>query len=617
MSKVKTRYDEGVSLIPTNVEGVAGEDLTRDGDLAVDSSDNELKVRLDGATRTVVTENQTQTLTNKSIDADNNPISNLEVDNLKSGVLNTSNTLSGASDSQVPSAKATKDYVDSNASSLQEDIDDLVTLSGVSVNSTDLGTFTGSTIPDNSTIKEALQELETAVETASGDAADVAQDLEDHINNPIGAHAASAISNTPSGNLSATNVQTALNELQGDVDLRVVAPSSSVVNNSVALFDGTSGKLLKQSPLLYSSSTNTFSISGQVSQTGSTSLISEYESGVTGSEALILGPITQGRIRLNASGLVSVAGIEQLGDGRLLYLTNDTGDSISIINQSGAVSPGYGFITGTGDDITLPYGATLQLLYNDDLGAYLIVGGVGGGAGVVKVTAGETLAINDLVYISTSSDTGRTTGRAYKAIANNDNRVDVIGFVLKAATTGDVVEVQVSGVVEKFSGLTAGVLYYLSATTAGAITSTPPSTNYQWIVSIGIAASSDRLVLNSVASASAIYINNADFETVIENNKSATNITNLYFDPIGTKGFIVDYFISRKTTTNEATQIGQLRGAYNSKNLTWSMSDNFSGDDAGVEFTILPSGQIRYASSDLTGSDYLGKMTYNIVKVFK
>ena len=50
------------------------------------------------------------------------------------------------------------------------DVADLVTLSGVAVNSVDLGTFTGSIIPDASDVKEALQSLETAVEaiTVSG-----------------------------------------------------------------------------------------------------------------------------------------------------------------------------------------------------------------------------------------------------------------------------------------------------------------------------------------------------------------------------------------------------------------------------------------------------------------
>jgi len=46
------------------------------------------------------------------------------------------------------------------------DVDDLQTLSGVAGGSTHLGTFTGSTIADNLTVKASLQALETAVENA-------------------------------------------------------------------------------------------------------------------------------------------------------------------------------------------------------------------------------------------------------------------------------------------------------------------------------------------------------------------------------------------------------------------------------------------------------------------
>ena len=45
-------------------------------------------------------------------------------------------------------------------------IDNAATLSGVAKDSTDLGTFTGSTISDNITIKAALQDLETGVDNA-------------------------------------------------------------------------------------------------------------------------------------------------------------------------------------------------------------------------------------------------------------------------------------------------------------------------------------------------------------------------------------------------------------------------------------------------------------------
>ena len=45
------------------------------------------------------------------------------------------------------------------------DVDHLITLSGRTDASNDLGTFTGSTVADSSTVKTAIQALETAVET--------------------------------------------------------------------------------------------------------------------------------------------------------------------------------------------------------------------------------------------------------------------------------------------------------------------------------------------------------------------------------------------------------------------------------------------------------------------
>ena len=50
-------------------------------------------------------------------------------------------------------------------------VDDLISLSGVAENATGLGTFTGSTISDASTVKDALQDLETAVEGAQAGSA--------------------------------------------------------------------------------------------------------------------------------------------------------------------------------------------------------------------------------------------------------------------------------------------------------------------------------------------------------------------------------------------------------------------------------------------------------------
>lgn len=65
-------------------------------------------------------------------------------------------TLTGARSINVPDADVNLGHIAS-----------LVSLSGVAGGSTDLGTFTGVTIPDASTIKGALQSLETAIENGA------------------------------------------------------------------------------------------------------------------------------------------------------------------------------------------------------------------------------------------------------------------------------------------------------------------------------------------------------------------------------------------------------------------------------------------------------------------
>ena len=76
---------------------------------------------LPATTDTILGRTTTDTLTNKSIDADDNTISNIEVDNLKSGVLDTDISSVSGSDDTLASAKAIKAYVDSQVTA--QDLD--------------------------------------------------------------------------------------------------------------------------------------------------------------------------------------------------------------------------------------------------------------------------------------------------------------------------------------------------------------------------------------------------------------------------------------------------------------------------------------------------------------
>jgi len=83
------------------------------------------------------------------------------------------------------------------------DVDHLITLSGVSAAADDLGTFSGSTISDNVTVKAAIQSLETAVEAAEETAAEFNVD---HIITLTGVASASDHLGTFSGSTISDNV---------------------------------------------------------------------------------------------------------------------------------------------------------------------------------------------------------------------------------------------------------------------------------------------------------------------------------------------------------------------------------------------------------------------------
>jgi Protein of unknown function (DUF2793) len=70
----------------------------------------------------------------------------------------------GSSGLTAITVQAAIDEIEARLDTTETKIGNLITLSGVAANATSLGTFTGVTIPDNVTVKAALQALETEVE---------------------------------------------------------------------------------------------------------------------------------------------------------------------------------------------------------------------------------------------------------------------------------------------------------------------------------------------------------------------------------------------------------------------------------------------------------------------
>ena len=83
--------------------------------------------------------------------------------------LDTLNELAAALNDDADFSTTITNLINAN----ETHIDNVATLTGVAKDSTSLGTFSGSTISENVTVKAAIQALETAVETKAATGANV------------------------------------------------------------------------------------------------------------------------------------------------------------------------------------------------------------------------------------------------------------------------------------------------------------------------------------------------------------------------------------------------------------------------------------------------------------
>src|SRR5262249_31478180 len=117
--------------------------------------------------------------------------------------------------------------------------------------------------------------------------------LANHLADPTDAHDASAISVVPTGNLSATDVQSGLEELQDDVDSRI-PNAEKAAPNGVATLDGL-GKIpaaqLPNSILTYKGLWNAFTNSPTLAD-GIGTAGDIYEVSVAGTQDLGSGPVS-------------------------------------------------------------------------------------------------------------------------------------------------------------------------------------------------------------------------------------------------------------------------------------------------------------------------------------
>ena len=101
----------------------------------------------------------------------------------------------------------------------------------------------------------------------------------------------------------------------------------------------------------------------------------------------------------------------------------------------------------------------------------------------------EAVSQGEALY-SRSSD-----GKLGKAIANDTiDKASCIGFAETSKSIGETVRCVTHGQLAS-SGLTKAADYYLSATSAGGVTSTPPTGSTHYLVRVGRASSTTQLIV--------------------------------------------------------------------------------------------------------------------------
>jgi hypothetical protein len=360
-----------------NLDAINWRDFANLSDLTltVDASD---KLTFDGSE--VLDTDNTATVTNKTIDADNNTITNLahgaEVDDPSSGVHGVTGNVVGTSDAQTLTNKTidntntvtvkdtsltiqddgdttkqakfqasgittatTRTYTFQDADGTIAHEEDLVTAEGESADirttqgtafgATDLGTFTGTTISDNVSVKTALQELETSVETTDTD---------------LTSHTGDATIHFTEASIDHANIANVGTNTHAQIDYHIAGTSVHGVNEVM----GTSGSTLKTIDLLTTNKIN----DADDFELQPTTILTRLTSFTTDRAMASIDP----------------------ANTEWLILANDTSYTLTIKNEDTGATAANRILTGTGANVDIAAGASVHLAYDSTESRWRVIG---------------------------------------------------------------------------------------------------------------------------------------------------------------------------------------------------------------------------------------------------
>lgn len=404
-----------------------------------------------------------------------------------------------------------------------------------SVTSTELGYLSGTT----SSVQGQI--------TAAQSAADAAQaDIDAHIADTSDAHDASAISSVPSGNLAATDVQGALDELQSDIDTR-----TKEVDFQAHLEDPSDA---------HDASAISVNPVGNLLSSDVQSALSEHQSDIDDLYATIasLPDPMEYKGTWNAS-----TNSPTLTDG-----SGNNGDVYQVTVAGTQFSPAISFEVG---DKVVYNGATAKYEKWDMTDA---VSSVNGQTGAVVLTTSN---------ISEGSNLYFTDERAQDAVGTILTDSNTIDFTYNDGTPSIVADVKTQmSITSDVSGLKLV-----------GDSSSPGNTKYY-----GTDGSGTKGFFSIPATGvSAGDISEQSF-SLANNQSSPADVTGLAFAAGVVRGFKALVTVQVDATL-DLYETFELVGI--NKAGSFDMAVSAVGDESGVVFTITSAGQVQYTSANFSG----------------
>jgi hypothetical protein len=323
-------------------------------------------------------------------------------------------------------------------------------------------------------------------------------------------------------------------------------------------------------------------------------------------------------IRLTGASAQTITGIAGGADGRIITLVNAGTNSAILSNLSGSSTAANQISTGTGADLTLPAGASVNLVYDSGASLWRVVGGVASSGGICSTCANQqlsnlsgTVAINtalltagdnliDLgssansfrtLYADTSVLTGSvdtaaaaalnlgtttqnalTVGRSGASTTINGSAASAITFTnFSVSAAGAVVGVGVnsgSGLLQGTGGLTVTGTANVNATTAGATNLGTGTGNTAIGNSTGTLSLASNGGLNVTTAGAVTGVTTLNASGLITGNGLAAGSGSI----TGTGGLTVTGTVNLNNTTAGATNVGTGTGNTAIGNSTGTLS---------------------------------------------